>query len=403
MEHAPNYAAPALLASPNSRRIVEDEMATRSHHPHPSARQRLLERVGADLDRLADDITRRAVAEIPDYAGTDTADLLPATTAMLRQLLTALTEERDPSAAELAAFSEYGRLRAHQRISLEGVLRAWRVSIRRLLDEFDAIAVDSGADDHLLLTLTRDTLDLVDSAILAFSTGHREVELERAGRDRQDRADFTRAVLLGTLTATELRQRAPAYGLDVERDYRAFRTHARPDALPADLVRHLRPFALTTVDGDLAGITDRKPVLALPFPLAFGPPARPERLDRSFRFASRALTTARAFGHTGPCDFDDLGLLPAVLADPDLGAELARRYLTPLGHGDAAAILTDTVECYLDTGLHIDTTAQRLIVHPNTVRYRIGRFEQLTGCDLRRAHIGAQVWWAIQYRKAAPE
>ncbi|MFE3189516.1 PucR family transcriptional regulator [Nocardia sp. NPDC059240] len=377
-------------------------MASHSPDPHPSARQRLLERVRADCPRLADDIARRAVAEIPDYGGTAAADLVPVTSAMLRQILDALSEQRDPSAAELTAFAEYGRLRAHQRISLEGVLRAWRMSIRRLLEEFDSVATDSGSDDHLLLGLTRETLDLVDSAILAFSTGHREVELERAGRDRQDRADFTRALLLGTLTATDLRQRAPAYGLDVDHDYRAFRTHATADLFPADLVRHLRPFSLTTIDGDLAGITDRTPEFAVPFALAFGPPARPQRLDHSFRLASRTLTTARTFGLTGPHDFDDLGLLPAVLADPDLGAELARRYLTPLGHGDAATILTDTVECYLDTGLRIDATAQRLIVHPNTVRYRIGRFEHLTGSDLRRAHIGAEVWWAIHYRKANP-
>lgn len=45
----------------------------------------------------------------------------------------------------------------------------------------------------------------------------------------------------------------------------------------------------------------------------------------------------------------------------------------------------------------IETAAQRLIVHPNTIRYRIGRFEELTGCDLRQAHTGAQAWWAIQY------
>ncbi|WP_460730150.1 PucR family transcriptional regulator [Nocardia heshunensis] len=365
----------------------------------PSPRQQLLERVRADRARLADDIARQAVAEIPDYEGTDPADLIPTTTAMLQHLLDALSETRDPSAAEVAAFAEYGRLRAHQRISLEGVLRAWRMSIRRLLDEFGSVAPDSGADDRLLLELTRETLDLVDSAILAFSTGHREVELERAGRDRQDRADFTRALLLGTLTATDLRQRAPAYGLDVDRDYRAFRTHASADLFPADLVRHLRPFALTTVDGDLAGLTDRKPLLALSFPIGFGPPTRPEHLDHSFRLASRTLTTAHTFGHTGPRDFDDLGLLPAVLADPDLGAELSRRYLTPLGHGEAATILTQTVECYLDTGLRIEPTAQRLIVHPNTVRYRIGRFEHLTACDLRRAHIGAEVWWAIHYRK----
>ncbi|PSR65169.1 hypothetical protein C8258_21905 [Nocardia sp. MDA0666] len=131
--------------------------------------------------------------------------------------------------------------------------------------------------------------------------------------------------------------------------------------------------------------------------LAFGPPRPLGEAPRSFRLAGRALATAAALGHTGTCEFDGLGLLPGVAADPELGAELVRRYLAPLGSTGSATTLIDTVTAYLDTGMRIEATAQRLIVHPNTVRYRIARFEELTGCDLRRAHTGAQVWWAIQY------
>lgn len=378
-------------------------------NPSPPAtqpRRRLIARLRADRDRLVDTIIERVLGEIPDYAPTVAAMLLPTTAAMIDQLLAALDEQRAPNRAELATFVEYGRVRAQQGISLEGVLRAWRLAVRLLLDELAAAAPASGADDRLLLTLTNELLDVVDGAILAYSRGHRDVEIERVGRERQQRAEFTTALLTGSVRPTELHQQAQRYGLDIAREYRAFR--ARPsDAISTDDLERLLRQALhtdraflTRIDGDLAGFTDRPITLDAPVPIAFGTPTRLEALDHSFRLASRAQATAAAFGRTGTCDFTELGLLPAIVADPELGTELVRRYLHPLGNGEPATVLVDTVARFLEAGMRIEATAQQLIVHPNTVRYRIGRFEELTGCDLRSPHTALQVWWAIRYAAA---
>ncbi|MTJ66040.1 hypothetical protein GL305_08405 [Nocardia seriolae] len=352
----------------------------------PVTRRLLVERVRADCDRLAGATVREAVDSIPDYTEIGTGDVLPATRDLFDRLLAALSNSREPGPADLSTFTAYGELRAQQHISLESVMRAWRMAQRHLLDEFSLAAPTVGADDHLLLGLTLDTLDLFDTAIVMLSAGHRGVELRRTGRDGQQRADFTRAALTGTLHLTELHQRAEHYGLDPKQGYRTFRTRPTASVSAAELETLLGPTALVTViDGDLAGIRHARPDLDAAVPIAFGPAAPLAQLADSFRLATRALATALALGHNDVQDFDDLGLLPGVITDPGLGTALARRYLTPLGHGEAANVLIDTVEIYLDSGLRIDTTAQRLFVHPNTVRYRIGRFEDLTACDLHRA------------------
>ncbi len=78
-----------------------------------------------------------------------------------------------------------------------------------------------------------------------------------------------------------------------------------------------------------------------------------------------------------------------VLADELLperilvGDDRARRHLIdriaiPLREHPA---LTDTITAYLDAG-GLEATARILFVHPNTVRYRIGRIADLTGYDL---------------------
>ncbi|AHH16160.1 hypothetical protein NONO_c13570 [Nocardia nova SH22a] len=367
-----------------------------------SPRERLLRRMYAERDELAARIVARARAEIPDYRAIPTADLLPTTTAILDRVFAVLAgnavAERNPASTQL---TDYGRIRAGQAISMEALLRAWRMAERLHLETLTAVAAECDADDAVLLEITRDLLALVDNAAASFSDAHHEAERDHADQDRARRAEFTRAVLTGTVSATELRLGIQRYGLRADGEYRAFRAPADA-AAPAEFDRLLRPLHAdhafrTVIDGDYAGFTDRTVRIPGTAPLAFGPPRPLGEAAHSFRLAGRALATATALGRTGACEFDGLGLLPGVAADPELGAELVRRYLSPLGTGSSATVLIDTVTDYLDTGMRIEVTARRLIVHPNTVRYRIGRFEELTGCDLRQAHTGAQVWWAIQY------
>jgi len=55
-----------------------------------------------------------------------------------------------------------------------------------------------------------------------------------------------------------------------------------------------------------------------------------------------------------------------------------------------------TVAIYIEEGLNFKTTAQRLNVHQNTVRYRVVRFEQLTRARLDHPISAFEVWWALQ-------
>ena len=46
--------------------------------------------------------------------------------------------------------------------------------------------------------------------------------------------------------------------------------------------------------------------------------------------------------------------------------------------------------------MHVERTAERLFVHQNTVRYRLARFEELTGASLRDPKVAFEVWWALE-------
>jgi purine catabolism regulator len=75
------------------------------------------------------------------------------------------------------------------------------------------------------------------------------------------------------------------------------------------------------------------------------------------------------------------GLLAAV-SDERL-VDYSRRHLGPLVEHDTArkAALVATLRAYLETGEQ-QQAAQRLRVHPNTLRYRLDRIREITGLDL---------------------
>ncbi|MCP2315488.1 PucR C-terminal helix-turn-helix domain-containing protein [Nocardia amikacinitolerans] len=362
-----------------------------------SAERLVVARVRQRAPELVDRVVARARAEMAAYASLPAATIAASTSSVVVRLLDALHDGHPLTSGDLAAVREFGETRARQGISLADIQNGWRIAVREIFAELTDAAAVTGVADRTLLRLTPALLDLVDAAVVPYSGGHRDVEIAAARHDEQFRAEFTRAALLGTLGPGDLRIRAQQLGVDPEAEYRAYRARAETplDSAPSLPTRGF----VTTVDGDIAGFVEKSRSPVVGGVVGLGPPTRLEDLARSFRLAGRVLTTAQMFGRTGTVDLDSVGVLPAIAADTDLGAELVRRYLASLGGGESARTIIDTVESYLDTGLRVEATAERLVVHPNTVRYRLSRFEELTGADLRAAHTALEVWWAVQFRK----
>ena len=69
-----------------------------------------------------------------------------------------------------------------------------------------------------------------------------------------------------------------------------------------------------------------------------------------------------------------------------VAVRFAEQCLGPLRRSDAESggDLVETLRCYLAAGAQVRAAAKALGVHENTVRYRLGRIEHLTGLDARR-------------------
>lgn len=126
----------------------------------------------------------------------------------------------------------------------------------------------------------------------------------------------------------------------------------------------------------------------LPLSAGIGGVARtPRGFADSHREAVQCVELVQRLGRTGQTvAADELGTLRLVIDSrhPAELAALAQQVLGPVLPGGAGdGVLFDTLDAFLDCGGDVRACAERLYVHPNTVRYRMHRVEELCGLDLR--------------------
>lgn len=364
-----------------------------------AARVKLLRRFRATHPDLARRIISTISDDVVTYQQLDPVTVTAATARVLDQLLAAMIDRRGLDVDETRFMRDYGRLRAQQGLSLDDVLSAWRLGVRLCIDELATLAARYDVSDRAVLAMARELLEVSDSAIAVFSSAHRDVALDRA-RLEQSRDDLVRGILLGTVEPDAARAQGARFGLVADRSYLVFRSRPAPGVLLDDLARRFAGQAgcLTVViDNDVAGLGESVPDAGSDGSTGVAESTTLDDVGGAFAEATRALRTAEAFGITGVTELGDLGLLPAVLSDRALGDALVATYLAPVGEGQTAQAILQTLEVYLDCDQRVDLAAERLFVHANTVRYRLARYQALAQVDVNRLCIAAELWWALKH------
>jgi len=113
---------------------------------------------------------------------------------------------------------------------------------------------------------------------------------------------------------------------------------------------------------------------------------------------ARAAARANADGRFSEFDhFDVLGVLLGIRDRGEL--ELLAHSLSPLDSDATDRTLLDTLEAFLSCNGQVETAATKLNIHRHTMRNRLRRIGELTGCDLQSADTRAAMWLAIKARE----
>jgi hypothetical protein len=324
-----------------------------------------------------------------------------------------LSARRLPSDAELAEAAVLAGDRAAQGVSVQDVLTAYRLSLHHIREFLTEAATTADCSPAVTLEMVQLLWALADAVGVRMAAVHRDAELDIARHDERQRAEFLRGLVFGSVAPAEIRRLGPAYGLAPDLRYVALRGRPAPGKEAGELMRavvasvrgHGHNAFVDVLEGDVVGVAPRTPEIArCPGTIGVGPPADLAAIEPSFATASRVLEVAGRFGQRGVLRLEDLSLRVAVAAEDELGELLMGRYLRPLAAlGARAEPVRETVAAFIDNGLNIKATAEALDVHQNTVRYRLSRFEELTGSFLERPFTAFEVWWALQWARLNPD
>jgi DNA-binding PucR family transcriptional regulator len=119
---------------------------------------------------------------------------------------------------------------------------------------------------------------------------------------------------------------------------------------------------------------------------------------------AEAARTGLAPGTAGVRVFDPSPLAALLVREPDEGRRLAAEVLGPvLGlPAEDRSVLLETLGAYFAQAGSAERAAEALYCHPNTVRYRLRRIQELTGRSLTEPRGIAELASAAYVMNLAP-
>ncbi len=351
-----------------------------------------------DLDSISDEVLGRLQA-LPGYESASLDDLRSANRAVIGIAIDAVFGDARSPSPEIEWMESAGEDRMRQGIPLDAIMQGIEIAHRVVWQTAVQRAPTYHVSDDVLLERAQVMLEWISAIMSRAAVGYRRAEEVARRAQRRRRESLVHGALLGTMEPEIVRYRMGVLGLFDADQVVALRV--RTSEVNSQAVEHAlltRGALVSSIGGDLAALCRDRPVLD-DVVAGAGSPTDVTGLPASFESATIALEAAAAFGMVGVFSADDLGLRLAVFAEDRIGKRLVDRLLGPLDdEKEYADQLEETVRVFLDEGLRIEPTAARLYVHPNTVRYRLERFEALTGVTLRKVDDLTQVWWALQRR-----
>jgi PucR C-terminal helix-turn-helix domain/GGDEF-like domain len=102
--------------------------------------------------------------------------------------------------------------------------------------------------------------------------------------------------------------------------------------------------------------------------------------------------------------FDETPLAVAAVSAPEVMAKIKSLVLSRLDKlpAEERTILLDTFQAWVDAGGSANDTAAKIFCHPNTVRHRLRRIEELTGRSLSRPKDVAELCLAFEVERRLP-
>ena len=297
-----------------------------------------------------------------------------------------------------------GEMRAGR--SLESLLSAYRIGARVAWRRFAALGVEAGLEPDTLYLLAESIFAYIDVLSAESAEGYALEQSAAAGESQLRRRRLVRMLVRESPADPDAVQAAAAdaeWGLPRHLAVVAISGEQREAAasrLPAGTIREaigdLICALVADPDGPGQRVAIERAIIGVGARAGLGTTVDWTQARISFERAQAALELA---GDDEPfvAARDQSGEL-LLRSDPRLAAELAADRLAPLAQlsPGSSRRLTETLRVWLAEQGRLGAVAQRLAIHPQTVRYRLGRLRDLFGGALEDPD--ARFWLEVALR-----
>ncbi|MBB4910821.1 PucR family transcriptional regulator [Actinophytocola algeriensis] len=312
-------------------------------------------------------------------------------------------------AVDLEMVRKTGRAQARLGIPLSAVLRAFRIAGTFAYEGIiDRVAPPRVLTPEQLIPVNAMVWQIIDSFSDVIADAYTEVATESARYDEKARLAVVDSLIEGRYTKPEeFEDAARVLRLPVAGPFVV--VYGDSDAAPglSRMVGDLRAVWRRLPDGEVGVVAVgrtadlralRKSLEGTASAVGVSPPVSGLPLIPAALSRARIARACLAAGETGVIGFGERPVSTLVAGAPKLARELARDVLTDLLALPAAErdVLLATLRAWFTEHGSARDAAERLFVHPNTVRYRIRRVQELTGRDLGDPRGIAELYLAVE-------
>lgn len=373
----------------------------------------LLETLRTEDDAVIEGTVSRLQETVPGYEMVNREALAASARRNIALSIRIIRAGVDPRPDEVPEADALANERMGQGVPLGSVLSGFRISMINILRRLIEMAPDFDVPSDEVVECSALLWSLGDVFSSRATSVYRDREIARAVADEARRSEWIGKAVSEDRDISELLWGAAMYNVptDVPLRVLAAPTHAEEGPGAANSLREWAQRAgvrlITSVQssvivGIVIGEIDDEAVEP-ETTVGVGQPERLENLARSFHAASLALRAAESLGRRGLVDVESLSWRLGVHTSPETTELLRERYIAPLEHAGAFRLeLLESVRAYLDNRMNIPAAARSIPVHVNTLRYRLRRFEELTGADLGDVDGLIEVSWALAAEGRSP-
>ena len=357
---------------------------------------------------VAEEMLRAVITTVPAYARPLEGDFGEGIRAGVRQAL-------DHFLAEIAAAGEVPRPDVYRALgqgemqagrSLDSLLSAYRIGARIAWRRFSEIGVERGLDPQTLFELAESIFAYIDLLSAESAQGHAAAQSAAAGEQELRRRRLVRILVRdpppdpdsAAAAAAEARWELPRSlaAVAIGGEHRQLVAARLPADVIAETIGDTVCLLMPDPDGPGRRSELERAVRLAQARAGLGTTVGWQQAGLSLARARAALVLATRTPELVSAR-DNAGRL-LLAADPELAAELAADRLAPLRDLSPGSRrrLTETLSVWLAEQGRLGRVAERLGVHPQTARYRLGRLRELFGAELDDPE--ARFWLALALR-----